>query len=221
MLNPKIPVASEGYPFIGFAAFCTLLTACLQLVIPTCFLLLLTLFILCFFRDPERFTPTDKDGLVSPADGKVIIIEEVQSNPFTDSEACKVSIFMNVFNVHVNRIPFSGTVDRVLYKPGCFYSADSKRGGLENEYCASILTTADGQKIAFVQLAGLIARRIICWLEPGDIARKGSRFGLIRFGSRVDLYLPPDTKINVKIGDKVRAGESIVGFLRQAGTSPQ
>lgn len=213
MLKPQVPVAKEGYPFIGFAAFCTIVMAILNLPVATITLLIVTTFVLCFFRDPERFIPTREDALVSPADGKVILVKKVVDNQFTEGEVLKISIFMNVFNVHVNRIPFRGKVDKVLYKTGKFYSADSDRGGLENEQCATIISTPQGKTVVFVQIAGLIARRIVCWLEPGDAVDKGKRFGLIRFGSRVDLYLPIDTDISVKTGEKVRAGETIIGYI--------
>jgi phosphatidylserine decarboxylase len=213
MLTPQVPVAKEGYPFIGFAAFCTLVMAILNLPVVAIILLIVTTFILCFFRDPERFVPPAEDALVSPADGKVLLVEKISGSIFTEGEAHKISIFMNVFNVHVNRIPFSGKVEKVLHKTGKFYSADSERGGLENEQCATVITTSEGKKLVFVQIAGLIARRIICWLEPGDEVIKGKRFGLIRFGSRVDLYLPIETNISITAGEKVRAGETILGYL--------
>lgn len=214
MLIPQVPVAKEGYPFIGFAAFGTIVLALLNLPLAATISFIATTFILCFFRDPERFVPARQDALVSPADGKVIIVERVSENPFTSSEAHKISIFMNVFNVHVNRAPCAGKVEKIAYKPGKFYSADSAKGGLENEYCASIVTTPQGKTVAFVQIAGLIARRIVCWLEPGDEIKRGSRIGIIRFGSRVDLYLPIETEVLVKKGDKVRAGESVLGYLQ-------
>ena len=214
MLSPKIPVAQEGYPFIGFAALLTLVAAMLSCSVTAWLLMLATTFILCFFRDPERFIPPQENALVSPADGKIIIVETVNDSQFTEGQALKVSIFMNVFNVHVNRVPYSGTIEKVIYTPGKFYAADSSKGALQNEYCAAVLRTEQGKKIAFVQIAGLIARRIICWLEPNDCVVKGRRFGLIRFGSRVDLYLPPDTDLTVRVGQKVRAGESILGYLR-------
>ena len=213
MLTPKIPVAKEGYPFIGLAAFCTVVFALLDYGTVSLILLATTVFILSFFRDPERFTPTDQQSLVSPADGRIIIVEKLFDEKFTKQEAYKVSIFMNVFNVHVNRAPFSGTVEEVQYQPGKFYSADTQKGGLENEYCAMIFSGPEGQKIGCVQIAGLIARRIICWMEPGDSMNKGQRVGLIRFGSRVDLYLPLSTVVSVKVGDRVTAGESIIGVL--------
>jgi phosphatidylserine decarboxylase len=214
MLTPQVPVAKEGYPFIGFAAFCTVVLALLDLPVATTISFVVVTFVLCFFRDPERFVPPRQDALVSPADGKVIHVEKVLENPFTGGEVMKISIFMNVFNVHVNRIPFNGKVEKIIYKPGKFYSADSAQGGLENEYCATVISTPQGKELAFVQIAGLIARRIVCWLEPGDEVARGRRFGLIRFGSRVDLYLPLETEVLIKEGDKVRAGETVLGYLQ-------
>ena len=213
MLAAKVPVAREGYPFIGFAAFLTLIFAGLGLTGPTLLALLATAFILYFFRDPERFIPERADALVSPADGKVILVEDVMDQNFTGGQAYKISIFMNIFNVHVNRAPCDGDVDRVFHVPGMFYSADSAQGALRNEYCATLLTTPAGSKIAVVQVAGLIARRIVCWLEPRDRVRRGQRIGLIRFGSRVDLYLPKETSVQVAVGQKVIAGETVMGLL--------
>lgn len=215
MLSPKIPVAKEGVPFIGFAAFVTLVFALLSYDLLAWLGLGLTTFILSFFRDPERFVPADDNLLVSPADGKVIIVERVSDDTFTHDQAYKVSIFMNVFNVHVNRAPMSGTIEEVIYRPGKFYAADSKQGALQNEYCAAVLRTGGGQRLAFVQMAGLIARRIVCWLEAGDQVVKGRRFGLIRFGSRVDLYLPTDAEMLVQVGQKVRAGETPLARLAE------
>ncbi len=213
MLTPKTPIAQEGYPFIAVIAFLTLIFAILGLYFLTTISLSSTIFTLCFFRDPERFIPDNENCCVSPADGKIIKIEEVVDNRFTKGDALKISIFMNVFNVHVNRVPCHGTVDDILYAPGKFYSADSKNAELENEYCATILSTPGGKTVAYVQIAGLIARRIVNWHEKGDQVSRGNRFGLIRFGSRVDLYLPPKTKVVVKDGQAVRAGETILGFL--------
>lgn len=213
MLSPQIPIAKEGYPFIGFMAFITLVFAALSYDLLAWPCLVLSAFVLSFFRDPERFVPVDEELMVSPADGKVIIVETVTDDDFTQGQAYKISIFMNVFNVHVNRTPMAGTVEKVIYRPGKFYSADSQRGALQNEYCAAVLRTSSGKKMAFVQIAGLIARRIVCWLEAGDEVTKGSRFGLIRFGSRVDLYLPLDAELLVQVGQKVRAGETPLARL--------
>ncbi len=214
MNTPKIPVTLEGLPFIFFFAFLTLVTAALGFPAATVVLLLFTFFVLWFFRDPERFVPSEEGVVVSPADGRVIRISEVDENRFTGERARKVSIFMNVFNVHVNRMPISGSVDKITYRPGKFYSADSPRAEMNNEYCAALIVTPGGSRIAVVQIAGLIARRIVCWLEPGDRLKTGERFGLIRFGSRVDLYLPVDAEILVNEGDRVCAGESTLASLR-------
>ncbi len=214
MLTPQVPVAKEGYPFIFLLAFCTLLAGILAMTTATMVLFIATIFVLGFFRDPERLGPNRDDALISPADGKIILVERVSDDRFTGEDALKISIFMNVFNVHVNRLPVSGKVARILYRPGKFYSADSDRGGLQNEYCATIITTPPGKKLAVVQIAGLIARRIVCWLEEGDQVTRGRRFGLIRFGSRVDLYLPLDTELAIKPGQKVRAGETVLGYFK-------
>lgn len=214
MLTPQVPVAKEGYPFIFFAAFTTLLAALFGMSFLTGILLVATFFILCFFRDPERFVTDEEDAVVSPADGRIIGIERVTDNRFTEGEAQMISIFMNVFNVHVNRVPATGKVEKILYRQGKFYAADCDKAALQNEYCATVITTPQGRKLAFVQIAGLVARRIVCWLELGDSIVRGRRFGLIRFGSRVDLYLPPDTEILVQTGQKVCAGETILGRLR-------
>lgn len=213
MLAPRIPVACEGYPFIGFAAFSTLVFASLEMTSAALACLGLTSFALYFFRDPERVQPTEKNSITSPADGRILLVEPSENYDFTETPSIKVSIFMNIFNVHVNRAPLAGTIEKIVYRPGQFHSADSVKGGLQNEYCATFLKTPTGKKITFVQIAGLIARRIVCWLEPGDEVATGERFGLIRFGSRVDLYLPADSAITVKVGDKVRAGESVLGYL--------
>lgn len=214
MLTPKVPIAQEGYPFIWFSAFCTLILSILGLLIPTVVMFIVTTFILAFFRDPERFVCPDENAIVCPADGKIISIDEVEDSQFTNQRVKKVCIFMNVFNVHVNRLPVSGTVARTIYYPGKFYSADSDKAALENEYLATVLNLPGEKQIAVVQIAGLIARRIICWLETGDNAVKGRRLGLIRFGSRVDLYLPLTTELSVITGQKVRAGETVIGRLK-------
>lgn len=213
MKEPRIPVAKEGYPFIVVSFFVTFVVAILGYDLPSLFALMVSCFVLNFFRDPDRIIPEDQDAIVSPADGKVIIIEKVFDDRFLNEQAYKVSIFMNIFNVHVNRVPFPGKVKHIQYSAGKFFSANSDRAALENEYCGVILESDANQKIAFVQMAGLIARRIVCWTEKGDQLQRGQRFGLIRFGSRVDLYLPLDTQLEVKIGQKVIAGESIIGYM--------
>jgi len=213
MKTPNIPVAKEGYPFIFFAAFVTLILSIAACSWIAYLGIAATTFILCFFRDPERFIPAKINAVVSPADGKIISIEKIEDEKYLNQEVFKVCIFMNVFNVHVNRVPLSGQVKKIIHTPGKFYSADSEKGGLLNENCATIVTSEKGVSIAFVQIAGLIARRIINWLEISDNVVKGERFGLIRFGSRVDIYLPVDSSIAVEVGQKVRAGETILGYL--------
>lgn len=214
MISPRVPVASEGYPFIAFGGFTTLVLAVLGYDFAALPALALTAFTLYFFRDPERIGPVSDDALVSPADGKVILVEKIIDDQYLLGQVYKISIFMNVFNVHVNRMPVSGTVEKILYSPGKFYSADSDRGAMHNEHCTTILRSSRGQhRMAFVQVAGLIARRIVCWLEPEDQIRRGQRFGLIRFGSRVDLYIPPQTQLEVSVGQKVKAGETVLGYL--------
>ena len=213
MKEPRSPVAQEGYPFIFFAAFLTILFAIIRYDIFAFVSLATTAFVLYFFRDPTRTCSEEKDLMVSPADGKVIIIEKIFDERFLKEHVYKVCIFMNVFNVHVNRMPYCGKVTNIHYAPGRFYSADSQRGGLHNEYCAVTLKSDTGCRMAVVQIAGLIARRIVCWAQLGDQFKRGDRFGLIRFGSRVDLYLPLKTQLEVKVGQKVRAGETIIGYL--------
>jgi len=213
MKRETIPVAAEGYPFIIYSAFLTLVTALLGYQLITLLLLVVTTFILMFFRDPERTAPEIERGIISPADGKIIFADTTTDNRFSDDEMLKISIFMNVFNVHVNRIPFSGSVTEVLHIPGEFLAADSEKAHLKNEYCAVKIVTPEQRDITMVQIAGLVARRIICRLEKGDKVRCGERFGLIRFGSRVDLFLPKQSNLAVRVGDKVKAGESLLGYL--------
>ncbi len=212
MKAEQIPIAREGYPFILTGCFATLVLALLHLTGWALAGLVLTGFVLWFFRDPARTGPHAENGVVCPADGKIIVIRDVDDERFLHGRATKVSIFMNVFNVHVNRIPCDGQVTSILFKPGKFYAADREKAALHNEYCGLILDTGN-HRLAVVQVAGLIARRIVCRAEPGDQVRAGQRYGLIRFGSRVDLYLPPDTVIEAQLGQKVRAGETRLARL--------
>jgi len=213
MLKPKVPVAKEGYPFICYCAFITIISAILGYHSISLILLAVTTFILMFFRDPERIIPEGDDIVLSPADGKIIVSELVRDVRFSEDEILKISIFMNIFNVHVNRNPVSGVVSRVNHVPGAFLAADNDQAHLKNEYCAVTVTGSNNKEITFVQIAGLIARRIVCWLEPGDTIIQGRRFGLIRFGSRVDIYLPKESQTVVSPGQKVTAGETILAHL--------
>ncbi len=208
------PIAKEGYPFIGIGILITLL--CFSIFGPSAaiFPALLTAFCLWFFRDPKRKVPQGEGLLVSPADGKVVDISRVEENRFLNKPAIKISIFLNVFNVHVNRAPVAGKIIDIIYNPGRFFPANVPKASLDNEQNALVMETASGKRIVCIQIAGLIARRIVCWLKKEGHVERGERFGLIRFGSRVDLFLPPETDVRIAIGDGVVGGETIVGFLK-------
>jgi len=206
-------MAREGYPFIVFIAFATLITALIGYELVALILLFLTGFVCYFFRDPERIIPDAENSVVSPADGKVILVEKIFDDRFVNEHVYKISIFMSIFDVHVNRLPFPGEVEKIEYKAGSFYAANTDQGGLANEHCALILSTPKNFRYAVVQIAGLVARKIVCWAEKGDTLERGSRFGLIRFGSRVDIYLPQQLQIEVRAGQRVRAGETIIGTI--------
>jgi len=175
--------------------------------------LLATFFVCYFFRDPDRVTPVLEGGVVSPADGRVIKVERLESTHFAKGPCRRVSIFMSVFNVHVNRIPFHGRIAKIEYYPGKFFSANLDKASRFNEHNAVHLETENGQTLCFVQIAGLVARRIICRIQEGEDVARGQRFGLICFGSRLDVYLPVDTQITVTVGDVVSAGTSLIGKL--------
>jgi phosphatidylserine decarboxylase len=209
----QIPVAREGYPFIIFIAFVTFIFALLEYDLIAVITLFLTGFVVYFFRDPERISPDDEDVVVAPADGKIILVEKIFDDRFVNEHVYKVSIFMSIFDVHVNRIPFAGEVEKIQYSPGSFYAANTDQGGLANENCGVILTTKKDFKYAVVQVAGLLARRIVCWIEKGDTIDRGRRFGMIRFGSRVDLYLPQNIQLEVSSGQRAKAGETVIGYL--------
>jgi phosphatidylserine decarboxylase len=207
------PIARAGWPFIGASAFATFVLALCGLTVFAIIGLLVTFFICYFFRDPDRMTPNESGAVISPADGRVVSTGVVEENPFIEGPCIKIGIFMNVFNVHVNRIPFTGKIKDIRYFPGQFYSADKDEASISNEHNAVILETEKNQTICFVQIAGLIARRIICFVQKEDAMTIGQRFGLICFGSRVDVYLPPDTSLSVAKGDKVKAGSTVIGHL--------
>lgn len=178
---------------------------------------LLTLFTTYFFRDPPRHVPEEPDLLVSPADGRVVAIDHVVDHPIIRGPATKISIFLSVFDVHVNRTPTSGVIDYVLYNPGQFLAAYEDKASDVNEQTEIGMTTPGGHKLVVKQIAGVIARRIVCRLRAGDSVASGERFGLIRFGSRTDLIIPADSRIDVKLGDRVRGGETIMGRLPVSG----
>jgi phosphatidylserine decarboxylase len=207
-------IAKEGFPFIVPLLALTVLLVFLGQTWLSILFFLITVFVTWFFRNPERQSPEEARIIVSPADGKVIRIEDVIEKNFLNGPSKKVSIFMNVFNVHVNRIPYSGTVDVIHYHEGRFFSANLDKASSLNEKNSILISTEDGKKILTEQIAGLVARRIECWIEAGMNVTRGERFGLIRFGSRLDVFLPVDTQISVSIGDRVKAGESPIGWLQ-------
>ena len=213
MKEPQIPVTREGYPFIAFAGFMTLIFAVLEYELIAIIGIVLTGFVVNFFRDPERIGPNEEDAIVAPADGKVILVEKVFDEKYLQEHAYKISIFMNVFDVHVNRLPFAGEVEKIIYSPGKFYAANSVQAALENENCAVVMSTTGNFRYAVVQVAGLLARRIVCWTEKGDTLERGARYGMIRFGSRVDIFLPQQVQIEVATGKTVKAGETILGYI--------
>lgn len=208
------PIACAGYPFIFAAGFATLVFALIGWSIAAVWGLILTLCIALFFRDPDRLIPDVARAVVSPADGRVVSAGTVPANPYWDGPSVKIGIFMSLLNVHVNRIPYSGVVRTITHTPGRFYPANREDAFMKNERNAVVMETQDHRKIAFVQIAGMVARRIICSISEKEVLTRGARFGMICFGSRVDLYLPPDSEIMVGKGDRVKAGNSILAHLQ-------
>lgn len=220
-INNGLPVAREGLPFILIGSVLTLLSLYFgffiynNLLFVSIFMGIITLFIIYFFRDPPRENPThDEKTVLIPADGKILDIQHLKdgNNPLSEP-AIKVSIFMSIFNVHVNRIPITGRILKIIYNPGKFFSANLNKASEQNENNRVTIQTDNGRKIVFVQIAGLIARRIVCWIKEWDNVKAGQRCGLIRFGSRVDIYLPHDSRIILKPRCRVKAGETILGYL--------
>ena len=209
MRTPSVGIAPEGWPAIGLCAFSSCIFALIGCWPAACIFLALTWFCAHFFRDPERVTPSASGLAVSPADGKVIAIGP-RSNPFTGEERICISIFMNVFSVHVNRSPVQAEVEAIRYYPGKFLNASFDKASTDNERCAYLLRDADGESWVMIQIAGLIARRIVCRTEEGDRLARGQRYGLIRFGSRVDLFIPAGYTAACAVGDQVFAAQSIV-----------
>ncbi|HKK01990.1 MAG TPA: phosphatidylserine decarboxylase family protein, partial [Desulfuromonadales bacterium] len=195
-------------------AFITLVFAVLGWGFVTLVFLALTLFATYFFRNPERCIPQEPGVVVAPADGKVIFVGQVMEERYFREEVTKVSIFMSVFNVHVNRVPCSGKVIDMFYNKGEFFNASLDKASMQNEQAGILLETEDGKRLLFVQIAGLVARRIVTYPVIGDMLQRGARYGLIRFGSRVDVYLPAGTDVQVRVGDRTVAGETLLGELK-------
>lgn len=216
-----VPINKAGWPFI--AIFAVLAIYLSTLSDPLGFVgLVLTAWCTYFFRDPERTTPTREGLVISPADGVVQLIdkavppEELDMGP---EERTRVAVFMNVFNVHVNRVPIGGTISKVAYRPGKFFNASLDKASEFNERMSLKVTTEDKIDIGFVQIAGLVARRILCYAAEGNTYKTGERFGLIRFGSRVDLYLPADMEPLVALGQLTVAGETVIADLKSKETA--
>ena len=214
-----IPIAKEGIPFIVLGGMVTLGAWAMGGVWSTCFLGSATLFTTWFFRNPAREIPTSEQVVVSPGDGKVVAVESEFEHRYLKDESIRISIFLNVFDVHINRMPIGGSVEDMVYQPGKFMMANQPGASSGNEQNALMLRRSDGVKVLCVQIAGLVARRIVSWVVPGEHVEKGERFGLIRFGSRMDVYLPQTSKIRVQVGSKVKGGSSILAEVPCAETS--
>lgn len=209
MNYPHPLIAREGWPFIAIIAIVAVL---LSMVIGFNWawpLWLLLIFVVQFFRDPPRQIPTQPDAVLCPADGRIVTVETAH-DPYTDREALKISVFMNVFNVHSQRAPVDGSIQRIDYFPGTFLNAELDKASLGNERNAMVILTAAGQTVTCVQVAGLVARRILCYVRLGEPLTRGQRYGFIRFGSRVDVYLPVGSRPRVAIGEKVYASSTIL-----------
>lgn len=205
-------LAPEGWPFIAGSVVLAVLTtwgAGFWWALP---IWIVAIFVLQFFRDPPRTIPTGQRLVVSPADGEVVALGPAK-DPATNRDALKISVFMNVFSVHSNRSPVAGEVVDVQYHAGSFVNAALDKASAENERNAVVIKTEEGQQVTFIQIAGLVARRILCYTSVGDRLDRGERYGFIRFGSRVDVYLPDNASARVKLGEKVSSGSSILADL--------
>ena len=209
---PHPIIAREGWPFLGASVAAAVAVGWLVGWGWSAPVWIWVLFMLQFFRDPARAVPGDPRTVVAPADGRIVAVEKAE-DPYLKRAATKLSVFMNVFNVHSNRAPVDGEVREAWYDAGAFMNAALDKASTRNERNALWLRTDAGPDVVCVQIAGLIARRILCYARPGDRLKRGERFGFIRFGSRVDLYLPPDARVRVELGQKVSAGATIVAEL--------
>lgn len=212
MSNYPHPIlAREGWPFIAISVGAAV-AATLWFPVAQWPLWVIAGFVVQFFRDPPREIPQGEGLVISPADGRIVAIEKT-TDPYLNRQALKISVFMNVFNVHSNRSPVDGEVKQRWYNPGRFLNAALEKASLENERNALWIKTTDGQDVTCVQIAGLVARRILCYVDKGAQLARGQRYGFIRFGSRVDVYLPPNATPKVGMGDKVSATETVLAQL--------
>jgi phosphatidylserine decarboxylase len=209
---PHPIIAREGWPFVVFALLVAVALTLVGWWVIAALAWLATLFIVQFFRDPGRVAPENANAVLSPADGRIVSVERAR-DPYLERDALKISVFMNVFNVHSNRSPVDGAVKNKWYNPGSFVNAELDKASVENERCALQITSASGAELTCVQVAGLIARRILCYVNSGDRLARGQRYGFIRFGSRVDVYLPVNATPRVAIGDKVYATSTTLAEL--------
>lgn len=214
-INSNFPIAREGLPFIlaGIAIIIILLSSGLTFL--SVAISIITLFIIFFFRDPNRVSPLNENAVYTPADGKILSIEKLEKGDHKYQYASiKISIFMSLFNAHINRIPIKGKILDICYSPGKFFSANTDKASQYNEHNIITLQTHNDKNIVFIQIAGLIARRIACWVKEKDNVESGQRFGLIRFGSRLEVYLPMNSEVTVQNGQKVKAGQTVIGYIK-------
>ena len=204
-------IAREGFPLILSAAVLTLLAFVAHWLFVAVVLGVLTLALAGFFRDPERVIPAGEGLVVAPADGRIVSIARVEGESLPVQSRTRISIFLSPLDVHINRIPVAGRIEEISYRAGKFLAAYKEEASMQNEQNALVIADAQGRKLGVVQIAGVLARRIVCRVKPGDNVVRGARFGLIMFGSRTDLYLPADCRVEVEEGRKVKGGETIIG----------
>jgi phosphatidylserine decarboxylase len=214
-----LPIAKEGVPFVLGVGAPALAAGALGFMGPAVFLAALAAYTAWFFRNPHRVVPVGEDLIVSPGDGKVIAVDKEFEARFLKEDSIRISIFLNVFNVHINRVPCAGVIREIGYQPGQFIAANHPNASIRNEQNALMIQRHDGKKVLCVQVAGLLARRIVCWASSGERVAKGERFGLIRFGSRMDVFLPSESVVKVKVGDWVKGGASVLAELSCADRS--
>ncbi len=213
-IENRLPVARDGLIFILLGLIITVILYYVGLVLVAILMVIVTFFIIYFFRDPARTCDAPDNALISPADGKILAVRKLgDGDSPLGQNITKISIFMSVFDVHVNRIPAKGRISEIVYNNGKFFFANMDKASEYNENNRITLETDKGHRIIFVQIAGLIARRIVCWINEMDYVKAGQRFGLIRFGSRLDIYIPSESRIDIKVWDRVKAGETILGYL--------
>jgi len=213
-IENRLPVARDGLIFILLGIIISVILYYMGFVTAAILMVIVTLFIIYFFRDPVRTCDAPDNAVVSPADGSILEVRQIGEGESPLGEnTIKISIFMSLFSVHVNRIPSKGRISEIVYNNGRFFSANLDKASEYNENNRITLETDKGHKIIFIQIAGLIARRIVCWINEMDYVKAGQRFGLIRFGSRLDIYIPSESRISIKVRDRVKAGKTIIGYL--------